>query len=142
MDYSSGYNKRPWWQWLIIYLIIGGLVYAAIYYFYINKQSRSLYGTALNPTQSIGQTSITYSSTGFQPGRITIKAGDTVNWTNQSGTDVGLNSAPHPSHTDYPPLNIGIIQNSDSASLIFPVPGVYKYHNHLNSSHYGSITVQ
>lgn len=33
-DGKGGYGGgRPWWQWVIIYLIIGGVIYAAIYYF-------------------------------------------------------------------------------------------------------------
>ena len=34
MDYQkNGYGKRPLWQWVLIYLIIGGIAYAAVYYF-------------------------------------------------------------------------------------------------------------
>lgn len=142
MDYPTGYAKRPMWQWLVIYLIIGGLIYAVIYYFYFAKKGSNPYGTATNTTQTIPQSSITYSSAGFEPSTITINAGDTVTWTNQSGSDVSVNSAPHPTHTDYPPLNIGVIVNGASASLAFPTAGTYKFHNHLNPSHYGSITVR
>lgn len=31
---SNGYGKRPFWQWILIYVVIGGIVYAAIYYFF------------------------------------------------------------------------------------------------------------
>src|SRR5688572_2436581 len=30
---KGGYGKRPMWQWILIYLIVGGIVYYAIYYF-------------------------------------------------------------------------------------------------------------
>ena len=30
---SYGYGKRPLWQWILLYLVIGGIIYAAIYYF-------------------------------------------------------------------------------------------------------------
>ncbi|MCR4324615.1 MAG: hypothetical protein NUV69_02925 [Candidatus Curtissbacteria bacterium] len=33
---KKGYGKRPLWQWVVIYLIIGGLVYAAVYYFFLS----------------------------------------------------------------------------------------------------------
>ncbi|MEK9200389.1 MAG: hypothetical protein AAB909_00270 [Patescibacteria group bacterium] len=33
----STYGKRPLWQWLVLYTIIGGIVYAAIYYFFFTK---------------------------------------------------------------------------------------------------------
>lgn len=34
---KGGYGKRPLWQWILIYFIVGGIVYAGIYYFYIRK---------------------------------------------------------------------------------------------------------
>lgn len=50
-DYSKGYGKRPLWQWIIIYLIIGGIIYAGIYYFVISKKgSGNLYGGTSTPT--------------------------------------------------------------------------------------------
>jgi len=30
---SKGYGKRPLWQWIVLYVIIGAIVYGAIYYF-------------------------------------------------------------------------------------------------------------
>ncbi|HSX40011.1 MAG TPA: hypothetical protein VLF68_00150 [Candidatus Saccharimonadales bacterium] len=35
---SYGYGKRPLWQWIVIYLIIGAIVYGAIYYFFLSKR--------------------------------------------------------------------------------------------------------
>ena len=145
MDYPAGYGKRPMWQWIDIYLIIGGLIYAAVYYLFFASKKRTPYGAAYNPqvtTQSSGQTTITATSAGFQPGNITIKTGDTVIWNNQSGNTSNISSSPHPAHTDYPPLNLGNIAPGASVSLVFPTAGTYKYHNHLNPSQYGSITVQ
>jgi len=37
-EYSKGYGKRPLWQWIVIYAVIGGIVYAGIYYFVIAKK--------------------------------------------------------------------------------------------------------
>ncbi|HEU5379415.1 MAG TPA: hypothetical protein VFV38_28665 [Ktedonobacteraceae bacterium] len=34
----KGYGKRPLWQWIVLYVIIGGLLYGLIYYFVIAKQ--------------------------------------------------------------------------------------------------------
>ena len=36
---SGGYNKRPLWQWLVIYVILGVIIYGAIYYFFLNKNN-------------------------------------------------------------------------------------------------------
>jgi len=35
---KKGYGKRPLWQWILIYVIIGGIVYGAIYYFAVAKK--------------------------------------------------------------------------------------------------------
>ncbi len=34
---SSGYGKRPLWQWIFIYVVIGGIIYALLYYFVFAK---------------------------------------------------------------------------------------------------------
>lgn len=38
MAEKSGYGKRPLWQWILIYLIIGAVVYGVIYYFFFYKK--------------------------------------------------------------------------------------------------------
>lgn len=32
-EYGSGYDKKPLWQWVLIYLAIGIIIYGVIYYF-------------------------------------------------------------------------------------------------------------
>lgn len=34
---TSGYGKRPLWQWILIYIVIGGILYFLIYKFVITK---------------------------------------------------------------------------------------------------------
>lgn len=43
---AAGYGKRPLWQWILIYLVIGAVVYGAIYYFYFSKKGGYNYGSA------------------------------------------------------------------------------------------------
>jgi hypothetical protein len=50
---NSAYTKRPLWQWIVIYVIIGGLVYGVAYYLFIAKSgtyNTSSYQTPTNPT--------------------------------------------------------------------------------------------
>ena len=82
------------------------------------------------------------SATGFTPQNLTVKVGDTVAWMNSDSADHTVNSAPHPTHTVYPPLNLGVIKPGDKKTLTFPTAGTYKYHDHLNPSLFGSVTVQ
>lgn len=42
-----GYGKRPLWQWIVLYLVIGAVAYAAIYYFvFANSQENVQVETA------------------------------------------------------------------------------------------------
>lgn len=156
---SSGYGKRPLWQWILIYVVIGVIVYGLIYYFVLAKKGQSPHsstgGYQAQPTQEqqvaaspssseVQQTqnSVTLSATGFSPATLTIKSGTTVTWTNKSGEEATVNSDPHPSHTDYLPLNLGKFADGETLKLTFTKPGTYGYHNHLNPSEKGTIIVQ
>jgi len=88
------------------------------------------------------ETMVKITSVGFSPQTITIKVGDKVAWTNGDSANHTVNSAPHPIHTAYPPLNLGTINPGEKKSLTFPKAGTYKYHDHLNPSLTGSVTVQ
>lgn len=88
------------------------------------------------------QNTITLDSSGFSPKSLTIKVGDKVTWVNKSGADAAINSSPHPTHTDYPPLNLDAFPNDGTLSLTFDKSGTYKYHNHLNPSQSGTIAVE
>jgi len=43
-EYKEGYGgKKNWLKWILIYLVIGGLIYLLIYYFFLRGGS-SPYG--------------------------------------------------------------------------------------------------
>jgi len=55
---SYGYGKRPLWQWIVIYIIIGGIAYALIYYFFFAKNGGYTYSPSqYKNTQVSGNTS-------------------------------------------------------------------------------------
>lgn len=85
---------------------------------------------------------VAITAEGFSPKEITIKAGSNVTWTNSDKVVHTVNSAVHPTHQVYPPLNLGNIQVGDKKSLTFEAAGIYKYHDHLNPSLTGQITVE
>ncbi len=37
----GGYGKRPMWQWILLYVIVGAIVYFLIYYLFIRKSGAS-----------------------------------------------------------------------------------------------------
>lgn len=85
---------------------------------------------------------ITLTAKGFSPQTLTIKAGTLVIWVNNSGSQATVNSDPHPTHTAYPPLNLGQFNDGDSLQLLFNKPGRYGYHNHFDATQTGVIIVQ
>lgn len=85
---------------------------------------------------------VVINTTGFSPKDITISVSESITWINSDTADHIVDSAPHPIHTAYPPLNLGTINPGEKKSLTFPKAGIYKYHDHLNPTLSGSITVQ
>lgn len=79
---------------------------------------------------------------GFVPQDITVKAGTTMVWINKSGKAATVSSDDHPTHKLYPFLNLGEFSSSSSLQVIFDKAGTYSYHNHLNASQTGTVTVE
>ncbi|OGG60873.1 hypothetical protein A3C86_00380 [Candidatus Kaiserbacteria bacterium RIFCSPHIGHO2_02_FULL_49_16] len=95
---------------------------------------------------------IKFTDAGYVPSSVTIKKGQTVRWTNESGTNTWPASAVHPQHSAYPQKSAsdclgssfdacrGLAQG-ESWDFKFDVVGEWKFHNHLNPTHRGSVTV-
>lgn len=49
---GRGYGRRPLWQWILIYAIVGFIIYGLIYYFAFYRQG-SAEGPTGNPTPQI-----------------------------------------------------------------------------------------
>lgn len=95
-----------------------------------------------SPSATMSKTAVTISNSGYSPKDITIKPGESVTWTNSDSAVHTVNSAIHPTHQVYPPLNLGNLAPGTSKSLTFPEAGTYKYHDHLNPTLFGSVTVE
>ncbi len=87
------------------------------------------------------ETQVELTSSGFSPKDITIKKGTKVVWTNNSGSTATVDSNPHPIHTSYPEMNLGQFGDGETLEFNFPEAGTFNYHNHLNSSQGGTVTV-
>lgn len=48
----GGYGKRPMWQWVLLYIVIGAIVYGLIYYFAAGRGGG--YGTGSDTTAPAG----------------------------------------------------------------------------------------
>ena len=86
---------------------------------------------------------VTYTDSGFSPSTLTVKAGDTVVFKNESSSAFWPASAVHPTHELYPEFDAkAAISLGSTYSFTFNRVGTWKYHNHLNASHTGTIVVE
>ena len=86
---------------------------------------------------------ITYTNSGFSPNVANIRSGGTVVFKNESDKPMLIESAPHPTHTDYPELNATKGANKgESYSFTFAKSGSWGFHNDLYASDTGTIVVQ
>ncbi len=111
-----------------------------------------------SPTATpVSKNVITYTDSGYTPSTITIKKGETVTWKNESGIKMWTASAVHPTHKVYPGTDIALctalrpiamfdscagMTTGQSWSFKFDNVGTWKYHNHLNSSKFGTVVVE
>jgi plastocyanin len=86
---------------------------------------------------------VKFTDNGFEPSTLTIKAGDTVKFENDSSDDFWPASNVHPTHLLYPGFDAKKpILAGGSYSFTFTKPGSWGYHNHLAPDIQGTIVVQ
>ncbi|MEK7480158.1 MAG: hypothetical protein AAB665_02605 [Patescibacteria group bacterium] len=96
---------------------------------------------------------ITYNGDSFSPKEVLIRKGGTVTWVNASGGQMWVASAQHPSHTVYSgtsrqehcPDTSGTAfdqcAGGNNYTFTFDKVGTWNYHDHLNATAFGSVTV-
>lgn len=98
---------------------------------------------------------ITYDGSKFSPASVTIKKGGTVLWNNETSGKMWVASAQHPTHTVYggtsrsehcatsytgaKPFDQCV--GGNNFSFKFDKLGTFNYHDHINASAFGSVTV-
>ena len=100
---------------------------------------------------------VTYTNVGYSPSTPTIQKGQTVAWKNKGSSLMWIASAMHPTHKIYPDSDVAKCGTSLQAGIFdackgygageswefkFDERGTWKYHNHLQSNHTGTITVE
>lgn len=94
------------------------------------------------PSGAVSRAVVAYGANGFSPSSITVAVGETVVFMNENSVDMWPASAPHPTHTDYPEFDAKKpVAPGNSYSFTFTRVGTWKYHNHLNPTHFGSVVV-
>ncbi|MDO8648318.1 MAG: S-layer homology domain-containing protein [Candidatus Peregrinibacteria bacterium] len=110
--------------------------------------ARAAYGTPGEdlrpPKASVDNTlSVTYTADGFTPSVLHIKKGDTVSFQNDTTSEMWVASNPHPTHTDFSAFDAEkAYGQAETYIYTFNQIGTFRYHNHLNSSHEGTIVVE
>jgi len=100
---------------------------------------------------------VTYSDSGYSPSVITIKKGEVITFDNKGTQLMWTASAVHPTHKAYPDSGIEKCGEQDQTSnfdsckgyepgklwkFSFNESGTWKYHNHLQANHTGTIIVE
>lgn len=107
--------------------------------------------------QTNATSEVKYTSAGYAPAELKVKAGDMVVFKNDSPFGMWTSSALHPSHMTYSGTSLqehcpdtanasfdacASTQPGDSWSFTFNKKGAWGYHNHVKTSHFGKIIVE
>lgn len=89
---------------------------------------------------------VTFGDSGATPAQITIKSGESISWVNNGSKKIQLSSDPHPTHTANPEVSGGqfVVEVAPGASTVTTLSkvGTWGFHDHLNPSVRGKVTVE
>lgn len=143
---------------VVLLIVIGG-----VWYISSNNQPAEVVPEALAPetTTPVPTPSpsrvIVANDAGFFPSSLAVKVGETITFKNESSQPSWPASAIHPTHTVYPSSDIRKCGTQDQPMIFdaciglasgeewsfkFDILGTWKYHDHLNPSHYGTVIVE
>lgn len=131
---------------IVVGIVVVGLIAAGVVWAVLHFNQTSTPGTTNQPSSSSNNeqavATITYDGSSFSPSSVTVKSGDKVRVVNNSQDMLQFESNPHPVHTDDPDLNVGSVDPGQSQTFTVSQKGTFGYHNHLNPSQGGNITIQ
>jgi plastocyanin len=91
---------------------------------------------------TVAQGAVTMTNSGYEPAEITIQAGESVQWTNDSEWPMWVASDPHPSHDGLKGFDQRqLLRRGKTYQFTFEQAGTYGYHDHLNPAKRGTIRV-
>ena len=93
---------------------------------------------APNPSERM---TITFRDKGFEPSELTVKKGTVITVKNESSRNVQFSSDDHPAHRDNTEMNMDTLAPGESSSYTATVAGEWGYHDHIDESKTGTITV-
>lgn len=94
-------------------------------------------------TVTPGVKGIAITSKGFEPSEITMKVGDKITFANMDTNDHWPASDPHPVHSIEPGLDPKkALAPKETFEYSFEKAGTFPFHDHLNPTYKGIITVE
>lgn len=90
------------------------------------------------PTSAV---TIVFTNNGFSPTTYSTKVGQAVTVRNDSSSRLQFSSDDHPTHLKEPELNLNILGPGESASFTPTKTGTWGFHDHINASYTGTLTV-
>jgi plastocyanin len=128
---------------VVILLMGGGVILATRDKSSTNtQQANNVVNSTTDDTNKAADATITYSANGFDQASTTVKAGQTIKFTNNSSSTIQVDSDPHPVHTDDQDLNVGSISAGQSKTVTVSKKGTFGIHNHFDSSKTAKVTIQ
>lgn len=85
-------------------------------------------------------TTVRYTDEGFAPESVTVSAGQTVRFVNESSGGMWVASNDHPTHEELEGFDQ--LSTGDSYEFTFTQTGEWDYHNHVNSGDEGTVVVE
>lgn len=130
--------------------IVALILFGAIAIVGINSQNSATDGSTspnaqpnLNAIQEDDvAATITYTGKGFEPNLNTATEHSYVRIRNRSVRTLQFMSDPYPDNTGNPELNVGLVKPGESKKFYLSQKGRWGYHNALDPSETGTITVQ
>jgi len=153
--------------WIAVAII---LLLAFAWYAFSAKQAAAPTETATTTTESMMQEEapvadsefavlVTLTDSGFSPASVTVRAGDTVRFVNQSSRGMWVATDEHPTHTEYDGTStrehcadgrttndtFDQCQQALAGSFweyTFEKRGTFGFHNHVGASSIGAVVVE
>lgn len=141
---------------LLIGIVIAALAIAGLVVFVLNNQPTTAPNSENNqantPTGSTERDNevapnpsermtITFNGDSFEPNELTVKKGTVITVKNESSRDVQFSSNDHPAHRDNTEMNLKTLAPGESASYTATAVGEWGFHDHIDESKTGTITV-
>ncbi len=148
-------------------IITVAVVVVGVYYFYAQSRNLPKVEEPLDAQKIIEEEAanrysaplwemIVYNDSGFKPNFVTVEKGGKIMFKNESLKPMWVAAGKHPTHTDYPGTDIEKCGTEEEAvlfdmcksvsqgsewSFAFDETGEWRFHNHLNASHFGIVKV-